>query len=104
MKVTGYSRSQIKRLIQQFVKTSEIKVKTARRNGFTNRYTQSDIRLLAEMDERHQQPNGGRDQKALRTRLSTVWTRYDKFISLTNPKQYLKPDITPEQLNAFSKK
>jgi exosome complex RNA-binding protein Rrp4 len=28
MKVTGYSRSQIKRLIQQFVKTSDIKVKT----------------------------------------------------------------------------
>jgi hypothetical protein len=58
MKVTGYSRSQIKRLIQQFVKTSDIKVKTARRNGFTNRYTHSDIRPLAEMDERHQQPSG----------------------------------------------
>jgi hypothetical protein len=58
MKVTGYSRSQIKRLIQQFVKTSDIKIKVARRNGFTCRYTLSDIRLLAEMDERHQQPSG----------------------------------------------
>jgi hypothetical protein len=33
-----------------------------------------------------------------------MMTNYDKFISLTNPKQYLKPDITLEQLNAFSKK
>jgi hypothetical protein len=29
---------------------------------------------------------------------------YDKFISLTKPKQYLKSGITLEQLNAFSKK
>jgi transposase InsO family protein len=58
MKVTSYSKSQIKRLIQQFIKTSDIKIKTACRNGFTCRYTPSDIRLLAEMDERHQQPSG----------------------------------------------
>ena len=29
---------------------------------------------------------------------------YDKFVLLTNSKQYLKPDINSEQLNAFSKK
>jgi exosome complex RNA-binding protein Rrp4 len=58
MKVTAYSRSQIKRLVQQFVKTSDIKIKVARRNGFICRYTPSNIRLLAEMDERHQQPSG----------------------------------------------
>jgi hypothetical protein len=33
-----------------------------------------------------------------------MMTPYDKFISLTNPKQYLKSGITLEQLNAFSKK
>jgi transposase len=43
MKVTGYSRSQIKRFIQQFVKTSDIKIKVARRNGFTCRYTPSEL-------------------------------------------------------------
>jgi len=58
MKVTGYSRSQIKRLIQQFVKTNVITLNTARNNGFKSCYTPSDIRLLAEMDERHQQPSG----------------------------------------------
>jgi hypothetical protein len=53
MKVAGCHRSQIKKFIQQFVKTSDIKIKVARRNGFTCRYTPSDIRLLAEMDEQH---------------------------------------------------
>jgi hypothetical protein len=54
MKVTGYSRSQIKRLIQQYLKTSQVMVSTAHRNGFKCRYSKTDIRLLAEMDERHQ--------------------------------------------------
>jgi hypothetical protein len=58
MKVTDYSRSQIKRLIKQFVKTSDIKIRVAPRNGFTCRYTPSDKRLLAQIDERHQQPSG----------------------------------------------
>ena len=59
MKVTAYSRAQIKRLIQQYIKTSDIKIKATRHNGFKHRYTPSDIRLLAGMDERHQQPSGG---------------------------------------------
>ena len=32
-----------------------------------------------------------------------MMTPYDKFISLPNPKQYLKPNITLEQLDAFSR-
>ncbi len=58
MKVTGYSRAQIKRLIQQYVKTGTVTVKSSHRNGFKAKYTKTDIRLLAEMDERHNQPSG----------------------------------------------
>ena len=58
MKVTAYSHAQIKRLIQQYDKTGSMKVKLARRNGFTRTYTKSDIHLLAAMDERHGQPSG----------------------------------------------
>jgi len=58
MKVTGYSRSQIKRLIQQYVNTGSVTVKTVYNNGFQRRYTEADIRLLARMDERHGQPSG----------------------------------------------
>ena len=32
-----------------------------------------------------------------------MMTPYEKFASLPNLKQYLKPDITLEKLNAFSK-
>ncbi len=58
MKVTGYSRAQIKRLIQQHVKTGVITAKQARYNGFKRAYTDADIRLLARMDELHEQPSG----------------------------------------------
>ena len=58
MKVTSYSHAQTKRLIQQYVQTGSVKVKLARRNGFKRTYTETDIRLLAEMDERHGQPSG----------------------------------------------
>ncbi|MCF7982535.1 MAG: hypothetical protein K9K86_11165 [Pseudomonadales bacterium] len=58
MKVTGYSRAQIKRLIQQYHQSGTVSVKTACRNGFKRRYTDADIRLLAAMDERHNQPSG----------------------------------------------
>lgn len=58
MKVSGYSRAQIKRLIQQYAKTGIIKVKAACRNGFKRTYSEADVRLLAAMDERHGQPSG----------------------------------------------
>lgn len=58
MKVTGYSHSQIKRLIQQYTKTGAVTVKPARGNGFKRSYTDADVRLLAKMDELHGQPSG----------------------------------------------
>lgn len=58
MKVTNYSLAQIKRLIRQYAQTGSVKVKLARRNGFKRTYSETDIRLLASMDERHGQPSG----------------------------------------------
>lgn len=58
MKVTGYSRAQIKRLIQQYANTGTVTVKPARGNGFKRAYTDADVRLLAKMDELHGQPSG----------------------------------------------
>ncbi len=59
MKVTDYSRAQVKRLIQQYVQRGTVEVKVACRNGFQRTYTEVDnIRLLASMDERHGQPSG----------------------------------------------
>ena len=58
MKVTSYSRAQTKRLIRQYINTGVIATQPARRNGFKRAYTEADIRLLANMDERHGQPSG----------------------------------------------
>ena len=58
MKVTNYSLAQVKRLIQQYTETGLVKIKLARRNGFKRAYAETDIRLLARMDERHGQPSG----------------------------------------------
>jgi hypothetical protein len=58
IKVAGYSRAQIKRLIRQYVQSGTVSVKEVHQNGFKRRYTDADIRLLASMDERHGQPSG----------------------------------------------
>lgn len=74
MKVTDYSLAQIKRLIRQYVKTGTVKVKLARRNGFKRAYTDSDICLLASMDERHGQPSGA----VLKKLCECAYERFDQ--------------------------
>lgn len=74
MKVTDYSLAQIKRLIRQYVKTGTVKVKLARRNGFKRAYTDSDICLLASMDERHGQPSGA----VLKKLCERAYERFDQ--------------------------
>ncbi len=75
MKVTNYSHAQIKRLIQQYIKKGRLTVKVARRNGFKLKYAKADIRLLAEMDERHQQPSG----PALKKFCERAWELFDEL-------------------------
>jgi hypothetical protein len=58
IKLTGYSRQQLSRVIAQYRKTGYIKHTPARGNGFHQKYTQKDIRLLAEIDELHETPCG----------------------------------------------
>lgn len=58
VKVSGYSRAQVKRLIQQYRDTGRLQARQRTVSGFARRYTEADIRLLAEMDERHDQPSG----------------------------------------------
>jgi hypothetical protein len=58
MKMTGYSRQQITRLINQHKRSGRIQWQPCGSNGFSRRYSQEDIRLLALMDERHDTPCG----------------------------------------------
>lgn len=58
MKISGYSRQQLTRLITQYRKTGYLQRRQRTVAGFTQKYTAKDIRLLAQMDERHDTPCG----------------------------------------------
>jgi transposase InsO family protein len=53
-KITTYSRQQLTRLIKQYRETGYIHWYPCRSNGFTTIYNKQDIKLLAEMDTRHE--------------------------------------------------
>lgn len=65
-KITGYSRSQVTRLITQFLETGKIRVKTYKRNKFAKVYSPKDIELLAITDELHDYPNAAALRKILK--------------------------------------
>ena len=58
IKMTEYSRQQLTRLIKQYIKTGKINWTPCRSNGFTKKYTDNDIVLLAKTDELHDTPCG----------------------------------------------
>jgi transposase InsO family protein len=58
MKISGYSRQQLTRLIAQYRKTGRIRRCQRTVSGFKLKYSEQDIRLLAAMDERHDTPCG----------------------------------------------
>ena len=58
MKISGYSRQQLTRLIAQYRKNGRLQRRQRTVSGFKQKYTQQDIRLLAAMDERHDTPCG----------------------------------------------
>ncbi|MEZ5479080.1 MAG: hypothetical protein R3E95_16840 [Thiolinea sp.] len=57
-RVSGYSRPQLNRLIAQHRQTGHIHWHPARKNGFKRRYTDADIRRLAQLDKLHDSPSG----------------------------------------------
>lgn len=58
MKITGYSRQQLTRMIQRFTQTGQLRPHQKTLNGFERVYTPEDIKLLVQLDQRHDTPNG----------------------------------------------
>lgn len=58
MKISGYSRQQLTRLIKQYSKTGKIRRTQQTLRGFPRRYTREDIGRLAELDDLHESPSG----------------------------------------------
>ena len=57
-KMTGYSRPQMTRLIKQYRESGNIIWRPSVSNGFSKKYPDKDIRLLAKIDELHDTPCG----------------------------------------------
>jgi transposase InsO family protein/transposase len=62
-KLTGYSRQQLTRMIHRYRDAGALKPQQKTLNGFKKKYTEQDVALLAELDRRHDTPNGLRVKK-----------------------------------------
>ena len=58
LKMTGYSRQQLTRLIKKYSETGNINWSPCRTNGFAKKYSLNDVTLLAKTDELHDTPCG----------------------------------------------
>lgn len=57
-KLSGYSRQQMTRLIRRFLEQGKLSWNVSPVKGFVSRYTDEDVRLLAEIDALHDTPSG----------------------------------------------
>lgn len=64
-KMTGLSRSQMTRLVSEYVETGNIVEKAYKRQRFPTVYTRADTELLASVDEAHETLSGPGTQKIL---------------------------------------
>jgi hypothetical protein len=65
-KMTGYSRSQVTRLVRRWAEQRELRKTAYRRRRFPKQYTTADIVLLASVDEAHETLSGPATKKILR--------------------------------------
>lgn len=64
-KMTGLSRAQLTRLIQQYRQGGELQPARYRRHRFASKYTPADVALLAAVDEAHETLSGPATRKIL---------------------------------------
>lgn len=58
IKVSEYSRQQLTRMIQRYTEHGSVRRYQRTSNGFNRIYKPEDVRLLAQLDQRHDTPNG----------------------------------------------
>ncbi len=62
-KISSYSRQQLTRMVQRYIEHGTVQRYQKTTNGFKRHYLPEDIRLLAQLDQRHDTPNGFRVKK-----------------------------------------
>jgi transposase len=84
IKITGYSRQQITRLVKQYRDTGKIERQQRTYQGFERLYTNEDIRLLASLDERHNTLSGPATKKLCeRAHLLFNQTQYQRLAGIS---------------------
>jgi len=84
IKVSGYSRQQMTRLIGRYVQTGKLAPKQRTAIPFRTKYTPEDIRLLAALDERHNTPSGATAKKLCeRAFLVFSDSRYERLADIS---------------------
>ncbi len=103
IKLTGYSRQQITRLIKRHCDTGKIERQQRVYQGFERRYTVEDIRLLAALDERHNTPSGPAAKKLCeRAHLIFKQTEYRRLEGLSVAHLYHLRKSTPYQRQRYA--
>ena len=64
-KLTGRSRTQVTRLVSQYMEHCEVKQAVYHRHRFASRYTRADLELLARVDEAHETMSGPATKRIL---------------------------------------
>ncbi|HMR25830.1 MAG TPA: integrase [Oligoflexia bacterium] len=82
IKITGYSKSQVTRLISQYIKFGKIKTHYVDCHRFECKYQPQDVQLLAKTDRLHDYPNGN----VVKTILQRMVEVYDcqEFAKIAN--------------------
>src|SRR6266498_148864 len=83
-KVTGYSRSQVRKCITRYKETGSVKLKEQKRHTFATAYTALDIALLAKTDQLHDYPNGAALRKILKRMVTEYKVRaYERIANIS---------------------
>jgi transposase InsO family protein len=83
-KVTGRSRAQVTRMIRQYLDSGTIQSRRGRGRRFSARYTDSDVALLAQVDEAHETLSGPATQKILyREYFEFADARYERLAGIS---------------------
>jgi len=82
MKISGYSRAQLTRHINQYREEGQLRIKEYERHRFEKKYTNRDIQLLAKTAQLHDSPNGA----ALKKTLERMAREYGKeeYLNIAN--------------------
>lgn len=106
-RVSGYSKVQTKRLVQQYLRTGKLRRKQQRTTApFTRKYTSADIRLLAQTDKWHGTLSGPATKK-LFERAYTVFedVRYERLAGISVAHLYnLRHSVTYTRQRVYIEK